>query len=366
MIIPCHDEESAVPTVVAGVRAAVPDAEIYVYDNASTDRTAEVAARAGANVRREPVKGKGNVVRRAFADVDADIYVLIDGDDTYATEDLPGMIALLQSGPYDHVLGVRSGEATAYRRGHAWGNRAFNRLTGTVFGASVSDMLSGYRVLSRRFVKSFPTLSRGFEIETELTVHAMSLRAPQVEVPVGFKDRAEGTTSKLHTVRDGFRILSLILTLVRHERPILYFGVIGLLFAIIGLVLGIPVVIEYFETGFVRRFPTAGLALGMILIAFMSWMIGVILDGVLKSRRELQRLSYLTYSPPPYAPMEVAEPPLLGREPAPQMPEHLERDVDEAEQDAGGPGELEPEPGAWVPRHGVLDGDPEPDHEHRP
>ena len=285
-----------------GVRAAVPDAEIYVYDNASTDRTADVAEHAGANVRREPVKGKGNVIRRAFADVDADIYVLIDGDDTYATQDLPAMIALLQSGPYDHVLGVRSGDATAYRPGHALGNRAFNWLTGTVFGASVSDMLSGYRVLSRRFVKSFPTLSRGFEIETELTVHAMGLRAPQVEVPVGFKDRADGTESKLHTVRDGVRILSLILTLIRHERPILYFGLIGAIFAVIGLVLGIPVVVEYFETGLVRRFPTAGLALGMILIAFMSWMIGVILDGVLKARRELQRLSYLRFSPPPFEP----------------------------------------------------------------
>jgi hypothetical protein len=196
------------------------------------------------------------------------------------------------------VLGVRSGATSAYRPGHLLGNRAFNSLTGSVFGAPVSDMLSGYRVLSRRFVKSFPALSSGFEIETELTVHAMGLRAPQVEVPVGFKDRAAGSASKLHTVRDGVRILSLILTLTRHERPVLFFGVIGFVFAAVGLVLGLPVVVEFFETGLVPRLPTAVLALGTVIIAFMSWMIGVILDGVLQSRRELKRLSYLRLSPP--------------------------------------------------------------------
>lgn len=307
VIIPCHNEEAAVASVMHGVRSAAPHADVYVYDNASTDRTAEVAARAGAHVRQERDKGKGNVVRRAFADVDADVYVLIDGDGTYATEDLPAMISALHAGPYDHVLGVRSGATTAYRAGHAMGNRAFNWFTGSVFGASVSDMLSGYRVLSQRFVKSFPTLTSGFEIETELTIHAMRLRAPQIEVPVGFRERVDGTTSKLHTVRDGLRILSLILTLIRHERPILFFGVIGFVFALIGLILGIPVIVEFFETGLVPRLPTAVLALGMILIAFMSWMIGVILDGVLKARRELMRLSYLRFSPPRFEPSPVED-----------------------------------------------------------
>jgi glycosyltransferase involved in cell wall biosynthesis len=222
-VIPCHDEETAIARVVADLRQAVPDLHVYVYDNASTDRTAEVAAAAGATVRREHVKGKGNVVRRAFADVDADIYVLIDGDDTYAARDLPAMIDALRSGPYDHVLGVRvDGAQTAYRPGHALGNRGFNWLVGRVFGTPVGDMLSGYRVMSRRFVKSFPALSREFEIETELTVHAMSLRVPGTEVPVGFKDRAEGSESKLRTYHDGFRILSLIVQLVRHERPLMF------------------------------------------------------------------------------------------------------------------------------------------------
>ncbi|MET0861563.1 MAG: glycosyltransferase, partial [Microbacterium sp.] len=214
-IIPCHNEEAAVGRVVSDLRDAVPDMLIYVYDNASSDRTSEIAAAHGAVVRHELTKGKGNVVRRAFADVDADIYVLIDGDDTYATKDLPAMIAALRSGPYDHVLGVRTETGTgAYRAGHALGNRGFNWLVGRVFKSPVTDMLSGYRVMSRRFVKSFPALSREFEIETELTVHAMSLRVPQTEVPVGFKDRPEGSESKLRTYRDGFRILSLIVELV--------------------------------------------------------------------------------------------------------------------------------------------------------
>ncbi len=328
VIIPCHNEEAAVASVVHGVRAAVPHADVYVYDNASTDRTTEVAAAAGAMVRHERDKGKGNVVRRAFADVDADVYVLIDGDNTYATEDLPSMIATLHSGPYDHVLGVRSGASTAYRAGHAMGNRGFNWFTGSVFGASVSDMLSGYRVLSRRFVKSFPTLTSGFEIETELTIHALRLRAPQVEVPVGFRERADGTVSKLHTVRDGFRILSLILTLIRHERPVLFFGVIGLVFALISLVLGIPVVVEFFETDLVPRLPTAVLALGLMLLAFMSWMIGVILDGVLKARRELMRLSYLRLSPPEFGPASARDyGPRSGRQPRAEEPHDLDRGI---------------------------------------
>lgn len=300
-IVPCHNEEAAIAQVIADLREAVPEMLIYVYDNASTDRTVEVATAAGALVRHERTKGKGNVVRRAFADIEADIYVLIDGDDTYAARDLPEMIATLRSGPYDHVLGVRNeSEAGAYRPGHALGNRGFNVLVGGVFKSPVSDMLSGYRVFSRRFVKSFPALSREFEIETELTVHAMSLRVPQVEVPVGFKDRPAGSESKLRTYHDGFRILSLIIGLIRHERPLMFYGLVGLLLAIVGLAIGTPVVIEFFETGLVPRFPTAFLAVGIVIVAFMSWMIGLILDGVLKSRREISRLNYLSHAAPPF------------------------------------------------------------------
>ncbi|WP_455133367.1 glycosyltransferase [Microbacterium aurum] len=298
-IVPCHNEELAIEKVVTDLRAAVPDMAIYVYDNASTDRTVEVATSAGAIVRHEKTKGKGNVVRRAFADVDADVYVLIDGDDTYATADLPQMIDALLEGPFDHVLGVRRETgAGAYRPGHELGNRGFNWFVSGVFGSSVSDMLSGYRVFSRRFVKSFPALSREFEIETELTVHAMSLRVPQVEVPVGFKDRPAGSESKLRTYHDGFRILSLIIGLIRHERPMMFYGIAGGLLAVIGILLGIPVVVDFVDTGLVPRLPTAILAVGIMIVAFLSWVIGLILDGVLKARRELSRLNYLQYDAP--------------------------------------------------------------------
>lgn len=298
-IVPCHNEEIAIGTVVADLRRAVPDMDIYVYDNASSDSTVRVATEAGAIVRHEHVKGKGNVVRRAFADIDADVYVLIDGDDTYATEDLPSMIEKLLDGPYDHVLGVRrQTEDGAYRPGHELGNKGFNLLVSRVFHSPVSDMLSGYRVFSRRFVKSFPALSREFEIETELTVHAMSLRVPQVEHTVGFKDRAVGSESKLRTYHDGFRILSLILGLIRHERPVLFYGVIGSVLLAVGVLLGLPIVVEFFQTGLVPRFPTAILAIGVTVIAFLSFTIGLVLDGVLKSRREISRLNYLLHRAP--------------------------------------------------------------------
>lgn len=299
-IVPCHNEAAAIGTVIADLRAAVPAMSVYVYDNASTDDTVDIARAAGAFVREENNKGKGNVVRRAFADIDADIYVLIDGDDTYAAVDLPEMIRVLLSGPYDHVLGVRrEDQEGAYRPGHALGNRAFNTLVSGVFQADVSDMLSGYRVFSRRFVKSFPALSREFEIETELTVHAMSLRVPQAEVSVGFKDRPEGSDSKLRTYHDGFRILGLIVGLIRHERPILFYGIAGTVLTVVAVLLGIPVLVDYLETGLVPRLPTAVLALGIMIVAVLSWAIGLILDGVLKSRREFSRLHYLTYASPP-------------------------------------------------------------------
>ncbi|WP_261166046.1 glycosyltransferase [Microbacterium sp. Marseille-Q6965] len=300
-IVPCYNEEVAVGKVIADLRAAVPEMVIYVYDNNSSDRTAEVAAAAGAVVRREERKGKGNVVRRAFADIDADIYVMIDGDDTYDAAALPDMIRTLREGPYDHVLGVRTqpeGVESAYRAGHELGNRGFNWLVGGIFGDEVSDMLSGYRVMSRRFVKSFPAASREFEIETELTVHVMSLRVPQAEVPVGFKDRPAGSESKLRTYHDGFRILNLVVQLIRHERPLFFYGIVGAVFMLAAVLLGIPLVIEFFDTGLVPRFPTAILAVALGVMGALSWSVGLVLDGVLKARREASRLNYLQYAAP--------------------------------------------------------------------
>lgn len=299
-IVPCYNEEAAIAQVIADLRAAVPGMDVYVYDNASTDGTARIAAEAGAIVRSEHMKGKGNVVRRAFADVEADIYVMIDGDDTYAAANLPEMIATLQSGPYDHVLGVRRQTIEgAYRPGHELGNKGFNWFVTKVFGTPVSDMLSGYRVFSRRFVKSFPALSREFEIETELTVHAVSLRVPQREVEVGFKDRPEGSESKLRTYHDGVRILSLLVNLIRHERPVLFYGMLGGLLALVGVLVGVPVIVDFLQTGLVPRLPTAVLAVGIVLLACMAWVTGLVMDGVLKARLEVRRLSYLALDAAP-------------------------------------------------------------------
>jgi glycosyltransferase involved in cell wall biosynthesis len=300
-IVPCYNEEVAIGTVVRDLRAALPGMEVFVYDNNSTDRTAEAAAAAGAVVRQEDQKGKGNVVRRAFADIDADIYLLIDGDDTYDASAAGMLVDTLLSGPYDHVLGVRrqvTEGASAYRPGHESGNKAFNRLVGSLFGRRVSDMLSGYRVFSRRFVKSFPAVSREFEIETELTVHSMNLRVPQIEVEVGFKDRPAGSESKLRTYRDGTRILGRIWSLLRHERPLLFYGTAAALLYVIAVVLGVPLVWEFAKTGLVPRFPTAILASSLALLGTLALSIGLILDGVLVARREQARLRYLQYSAP--------------------------------------------------------------------
>jgi len=300
-IVPCYNEEAAIGKVVADLRAAVPEMDIYVYDNRSSDRTAEIARDAGAIVRTESRPGKGNVVRRAFADIDADIYVMIDGDDTYDASALPAMIALMQAGPLDHVLGVRqqdSNVASAYRPGHEQGNRMFNRLVGRLFGEPVTDMLSGYRVFSRRFVKSFPALSREFEIETELTVHSMNLRVPQAEYPVGFRHRPPGSESKLRTYHDGFRILRLIGHLVQVERPLPFWGVIAGLLTITGLIIGLPTVFEYLDHGLVR-IPTASLAATFMVLAALALVVGLVLQGVLRARQEAARLSYLQWSPPP-------------------------------------------------------------------
>ncbi|HEU5038895.1 MAG TPA: glycosyltransferase [Nocardioides sp.] len=292
-IVPCHNEEAAVATVVADLRAAVPGMDVYVYDNCSTDRTVERALDAGAVVCSEPLKGKGNVVRRAFADIDADIYLLIDGDDTYDAAAAPAMIERLVTENLDQVVGVRRG--SAYRAGHELGNRVLNRIVCGIFGDTMGDMLSGYRAFSRRFVKSFPAVSREFEIETELTVHSLALRIPSGTVEVGFSDRAEGSESKLRTYRDGWKILNVILTLARHERPIHFFGLVGLLLTLASVALATPVFLEYTRSGMVPRLPTLIVAGFLLMMACLLGLAGVIVDGTRKARHEASRLAYMRH-----------------------------------------------------------------------
>ena len=299
-IVPCHDEEQAVATVVADLRRAVPSIDVVVYDNASSDATAARAEAAGAEVRSEPLRGKGHVIRRALADLDADIYVMIDGDDTYDASALPEMLDTLLDGPYDQVTGVRVARCDgAYRSGHQLGNRAFNRMVSVIFGRPVNDMLSGYRVFSRRFVKSFPAISRAFEIETELTVHAINNRVPQAEVAVGFKDRPEGSVSKLRTYHDGIRIVRMISRLLHHERPLALYSMLAALVALTAIGLGIPVIAEYLRTGFVGRFPTAFLAASLVVVAFIVLVVGILLDGLRKVRQENTRIAYMAIAAPP-------------------------------------------------------------------
>ncbi|TLF78450.1 glycosyltransferase [Nocardia cyriacigeorgica] len=299
-VVPCHNEEASVAKVVTDLQAAVPGIVVYVYDNLSTDATAERAREAGAIVRYENTKGKGNVVRRAFADIEADVYLMIDGDDTYEASAAPLMIKTLLDGPYDHVLGVRKQDegASAYRAGHETGNKVLNGVVGKVFGENVEDMLSGFRVFSRRFVKSFPAVSREFEIETELTVHSLHLRVPQTSVPVGFRDRPAGSESKLRTYHDGFKILALIIGLARHERPVAFFGLFGTLSWLVSVILTIPIVIEFYDSHTVPRFPTLFLAFTLLLLGSLAWTAGMILDGIRRSRHETARLVYLRYSAP--------------------------------------------------------------------
>jgi glycosyltransferase involved in cell wall biosynthesis len=299
VLIPCFNEEAAIGTVVADFRAALPEATIHVYDNNSTDRTAEVARAAGAVVRNETLQGKGNVVRRMFADVEADIYVLVDGDDTYEAAAAPGMVALLREQGLDMVTGARRGGGeAAYRPGHRFGNRVLTGLVAGVFGNRVSDMLSGYRVFSRRFVKSFPALAGGFETETEFTVHALELGMPIGEVPTAYKERPPGSASKLNTIRDGVRILRTILVLVKEERPLPFFGLAALALLLTGLGLFVPVLLTYLETGLVPRLPTAVLSLGLVLLSFLSLACGLILDTVTRGRKEAKRIAYLAIPGP--------------------------------------------------------------------
>jgi glycosyltransferase involved in cell wall biosynthesis len=294
VLIPCYNEAVAIGRVIAEFRSALPQAILFVYDNNSTDGTAEVARKAGAVVRREPLQGKGNVVRRMFADVEADVYVLVDGDGTYDASAAPALIERLLHDELDMVTGVRLADsASAYRLGHQFGNRALTGVVANIFGDRCADMLSGYRAFSRRFVKSFPALAAGFEIETELTVHALELRMPIADVTTRYGSREVGSTSKLNTVRDGLQIGATIVRIVKEERPLQFFTLVALLFFLASLMLGYPVLLTYFETGQVPRLPSAVLAMGLMIIAFLSFTAGIVLDSITNGRRELRRLRYL-------------------------------------------------------------------------
>jgi len=299
VLLPCFNEEAAIAQTVAGFRAALPHATVYVYDNNSQDRTVEVARAAGAVVRSERQQGKGHVVRRMFADIDADVYIMADGDLTYDPASAPAMVDQLLTEHLDMVVGTRQhGAKEAFRGGHVLGNRLFTGLLSGLFGRSFTDIFSGYRVFSRRFVKSFPVLSSGFEIETEMSVHALELRMPVGEVVTRYGARPEGSASKLSTYRDGWRILSTIGTLYRIERPVLFYGSIGAALLFAALVLSVPLVLTYLQTGLVPRFPTAILVTGMVIIAVLCFFAGLILDTVTRGRREVRRLAYLAHSAP--------------------------------------------------------------------
>ena len=299
VLLPCFNEEAAIGATVAGFRAALPDATVYVYDNNSSDGTAKAAAKAGAVVRSERQQGKGHVVRRMFADVDADVYVMADGDLTYDPRAAPKMVDMLLAEQLDMVVGTRlHEEKQAYRGGHVIGNKLFTGLLSGLFGRSFSDIFSGYRIFSRRFVKSFPVLSSGFEIETEISVHALELRMPVGEMETSYAARPEGSESKLSTWSDGWRILKTIATLYRVERPALFYGSIGALLLALAVVLSVPLIVTYIHTGLVPRVPTAILVTGMTIVAVLCFFAGLILDTVTRGRREVRRLAYLSLGAP--------------------------------------------------------------------
>lgn len=299
VLLPCYNEAAAIGRTVADFRAALPDSTIYVYDNNSRDDTARVAAEAGAIVRTERMQGKGNVVRRMFADVEADVYVLSDGDTTYDAAAAPGMVERLLAEQLDMVVGTRETDKTeAYRRGHRFGNRLLTGCVTWIFGQTFSDILSGYRVFSNRFVKSFPALSEGFEIETEISVHALELKMPVAEVRTTYAARPEGSESKLSTYRDGWRILRLILSLYRIEKPVAFFGLVSVFFLACAIGLSVDLFVTFARTGLVPRIPTAILSTGLALLGVVSLSCGLILDTVTRGRREVKRLAYLALRPP--------------------------------------------------------------------
>lgn len=299
VLIPCFNEQAAIGKVVTDFRLALPNATIYVYDNNSSDHTMLEARAAGAIVRNEALQGKGHVVRRMFADIEADVFVLVDGDDTYDATAAPRMLQLMLDQQCDMVTAARNSQhQSAYRLGHRLGNRVLTGMVRWVFGKGITDLLSGYRVFSRRFVKSFPALSAGFETETEFTVHALALHMPVQEMAVAYRGRPAGSRSKLHTFRDGWRILRSILALIEQERPLQSFAVTALILLLSGLLLGAPVVVAYVQTGLVPRLPTALLSTGLVLLAFLALTCGLILDAVSRGRKELKRLAYLAIPPP--------------------------------------------------------------------
>lgn len=296
VILPCYNEATTIAQVVRDFEQAIPGADIYVFDNNSTDGTAEIAATAGAIVRNEPRQGKGHVVRRMFADIEADIYIMADGDGTYDASVAPNLIGLLQSEHVDMVVGTRSGVTEdAGRQGHAFGNQLFNRLYNFLFGDQFSDIFSGYRVFSRRFVKSFPATSQGFEIETEMSVHCSQLGIPTVEYPTRYGVRPEDSSSKLRTMRDGLRILGMFGVLAKETRPAAFFGGIGVIIATAAMLLSLPVLWTYFQTGLVPRFPTLILSVGLIIVSTVAALCGLILDSLARARIEAKRSVYLSY-----------------------------------------------------------------------
>lgn len=298
VLIPCFNEEKTIGRVVSDFRAALPGAAICVGDNNSTDDTAAIAKAAGARVLREKRQGKGNVIRRMFADIDADVFVLVDGDDTYDAFAAPVMVDLLVRDGLDMVNGARqSASATAFRPGHIFGNRALTELVRRIFDPQFADMLSGYKVMSRRFVKTFPALSSGFETETELTVHALELRVPCAELPTAYRERPEGSASKLRTVRDGAKILILVARLIKHEKPFLFFGALALAGAFASILIGAPLVVQFFETGLVPKLPSAVLSASLMIIAALSFTAGIVLETVTRVGREAKRFAYLSIAP---------------------------------------------------------------------
>jgi glycosyltransferase involved in cell wall biosynthesis len=316
VLIPCYNEELTVSAVVRDFRQALPEAVIYVYDNNSRDRTSKAASAAGAIVRFEMMQGKGNVIRRMFADIEADIYVIVDGDDTYDAAAAPRLVSVLVDHQLDMVNARRvTDERDAYRAGHQFGNKLLSGMIHLIFGDRCRDVLSGYRVMSRRFVKSFPGLAQGFDIEAELTIHALELGIPMMEMEAAYKARPQGSVSKLRTYRDGARIFWTIFHLLKEERPNLFFGAIFLTLAVFSAAISVPIFITYLDTGLVPRFPTALLATGTMLLSFLSLVCGLVLDTVTLGRREAKRMRYLEYSTPRRrfevqvdSPMKLAQP----------------------------------------------------------
>ncbi len=294
VLVPCYNEEAAIGKVVQAFQRDLPEARIYVYDNNSTDRTVWEARAAGALVAREPLQGKGHVIRRMFSDIEADVYVLVDGDNTYEAASARPMVQMLVADGLDMVTGTRITQIrAAYRLGHRFGNGMLTKIVGTVFGNRVTDMLSGYRVFSRRFVKSFPALSSGFETETEFTIHALELKMPLGELETPYRDRGEGSASKLNTYRDGVRILLTIVNLIKDQRPLQFFSALAAFLFISGVGLSVPIFLEFHRTHLVPRFPTAILSTGTVLLAFLLLVCGLVLDSVSRGRKEAKRMVYL-------------------------------------------------------------------------